>query len=119
MMKIKSILLIALFSLSLLLTSCGSIYKKNFVQHTSEPDYYVVFLDSLGILVFVFPGIIALSIDYATGTLFLTEEQLKTRAYPLSPSKVRTLILYNDKPTFPFAGEGVGYEVARGSGINS
>ncbi|MCL2567130.1 MAG: hypothetical protein FWE18_03415 [Alphaproteobacteria bacterium] len=96
MIKMKSIFLIILFSVSLLISSCGSIYKKNFVKHTSEPDYYVVFLDSLGILVFVFPGIIALSVDYATGTLFLTEEQMKTRAYPMSPSKMRSLILYND-----------------------
>jgi hypothetical protein len=96
MIKIRNIFLVVLFSLSLLLASCGTIYKKTFVKHTDQLDYYVVFLDSLGLLVFVFPGVIALSIDYATGTLFLTEEQLKTRSYPMSPAKIRSLILYHD-----------------------
>lgn len=96
MIQLKRISIVFIFILSLLIASCGTLSKKTFVKNTGKVDYYIVFLDSLGLLVFVVPGIIALSIDYATGTLFLTEEQEKSRSYPLSPDQVRTLILYKE-----------------------
>jgi len=79
-----------------LIASCGTLSKKTFVKNTGKLDYYIVFLDSLGLLVFVFPGVIALSVDYATGTLFLTKEQEKSREYPMSPEKIRSLIIYKE-----------------------
>lgn len=95
MNKIKHVFIILVFITSLMITSCGTLYKKPFVTTTSNVDYYVVFLDSLGLLFFVIPGVIALTVDYATGTLFLTEEQEKARNYPLNPEAVRSLIVYN------------------------
>lgn len=96
MTKLKQISIVFIFIFSLTLASCGTLYKTTFVKNTGKLDYYIVFLDSLGLLVFVFPGIIALGVDYATGTLFLTEEQEKSRDYPMSPDQMRSLILYKE-----------------------
>ncbi len=74
---IKKIFFILFVCLTLNLSSCGTIIKSNFVQHTGKLDYYILFLDSLGLFFLIVPGVAAISIDYMTGTLFLTEEQLE------------------------------------------
>ncbi len=101
MIKLKHSIIIFIFVLSLLVTSCGTVYKQSFVKNTGKIDYYVLFLDSMGLFIFIFPGVIALSVDYATGTLFLTEEQEKSRNYPLEPEKIRSLVLYNKYENSP------------------
>jgi hypothetical protein len=54
------------------LFSCGTILKPYQINkpHSNNFDISVVALDSIG-LIFVFPGIIALFVDYTNGTIYL------------------------------------------------
>lgn len=55
------------------LSSCGTILKSYQINkpHTNQLDLTVVILDSVGLLFFLLPGIIAFAVDYSTGTLYL------------------------------------------------
>lgn len=54
------------------LFSCGTILKPYQINkpHSDNFDVSVVVLDSIG-LILLFPGIIALSVDYINGTIYL------------------------------------------------
>lgn len=66
---------LVLFVAACLLTmqSCGTIFKSNQAgkMHSSKLDISIVLLDALGLVLFIVPGIVAFTIDYLNGTLFL------------------------------------------------
>ena len=68
--KIKKIIIVALLGTAI---SCGTIMKPYQINqpNSGQLDATIVLLDSLGLVLFIFPGIIALTVDYSNGTLFL------------------------------------------------
>ncbi len=74
-MKFKTIFSVLL--LSIFLNSCGTVfnYKKSFTKKTKNINYPILILDAAGLLLFVVPGIVALTIDYTTGNLFLDQQE--------------------------------------------
>jgi hypothetical protein len=53
--------------------SCGTILKPHQANkpHSGQLDVTIVLLDSIGLLFLIFPGIIAFTLDYSNGTLYL------------------------------------------------
>mgnify|MGYP005801830375 CR=1 FL=1 len=70
--KLLSILIVVMF---LFLESCGTILKYKYIDKpvSNKLDWGIVALDGIGLILFIIPGIVAFSIDYATGTLFIPE----------------------------------------------
>lgn len=58
---------------SLLLSSCGTILKPYQINkvHSDRLDMSIVVLDALGLLFFIIPGVVAFTVDYINGTLYL------------------------------------------------
>ncbi len=90
--KLLSLLLLAMF---FYVSSCGTLmYKdRSFVEKSERIDYFVLGLDSMGLFVFVAPGILFLSIDYATGALWLSkEENARYKEEGLEAPSVRSIV---------------------------
>jgi hypothetical protein len=52
--------------------SCGTLmYPERRGQHGGRIDPAVAMLDGVGLLVFIFPGLIAYAIDFSTGAIYL------------------------------------------------
>ncbi|MGV3278753.1 hypothetical protein ACFX5K_03800 [Rickettsiales bacterium LUAb2] len=70
MKKIINIIVVLCF---MLVSSCGTIIKYGQINKpvTNKLDYMVVALDGIGLVLFIIPGVVAFSIDYMTGTIFL------------------------------------------------
>lgn len=70
---IRKFFLSILFISFLLLSSCGTLIKFKQINKpvSNKIDYSIVGLDSIGLVLFVIPGVAAFSIDYLTGTIFL------------------------------------------------
>jgi hypothetical protein len=90
----KKYLFIILFALFFGLSSCGTIFKYQDigVKRSAKIDYDILFLDSLGLFIFLVPGLVALGFDYATGTLFISEKEARARAEEFTPEIARELI---------------------------
>ena len=58
---------------SVSLQGCGTLFKQDQINQprSSQPDYKIVLLDGVGLVLFIIPGVIAYAVDYANGTLFL------------------------------------------------
>ncbi len=71
-MKRISALLLSLV-LVLPFTSCGTLMfqERDGAEHSGRIDPNVVIMDSLGLLVFIVPGLISFIVDYATGAIYL------------------------------------------------
>lgn len=67
-MKKLSTLFVAVLFLGV--SSCGTILKDGVGGKSERLDIAVVVLDSLGLLFFIFPGVIALAVDYNNKTIF-------------------------------------------------
>lgn len=53
-------------------TACGTlIYPERRGQKAGKIDIQVAILNSLGLLLFIVPGVIAFAVDFATGAIFL------------------------------------------------
>ena len=56
-------------------TGCGLlIYPERRGQSKGRLDWGIVMLDSLGLLLFFLPGVVAFIVDFATGTIYLPPE---------------------------------------------
>ncbi len=86
MRKVISLILIGILSLQLF--SCGSIlYPQRWGQKHSENsqvDWLVVGLDSVGLIFYVLPGVLALAIDVHKGAIYLTENNVEPIIFSLS-----------------------------------
>ena len=74
--KIISILMIVCF---VNLSACvGTLFKRNQIYkvHSKKLDWFIVAVDSFFLLFFIIPGIVALAVDYSTGTLYLPNETI-------------------------------------------
>lgn len=69
----KKVLILVLFTCFLSLESCGTILKAKYGKTpvTKKLDWGIVALDTMGTFFYIVPGLTALSIDYATGALFV------------------------------------------------
>lgn len=68
----KALLLLAV-GCFLTIQSCGTIFKSNQAgkMHSKKLDISIVLLDAIGLVLLLVPGIVAFTIDYLNGTLFL------------------------------------------------
>ena len=74
--KIISILMVICF---VNLSACvGTLFKRNQIYkvHSKKLDWFIVAVDSFFLLFFIVPGIVALAVDYSTGTLYLPNETI-------------------------------------------
>ena len=70
------------------LAACGSLFfPDRRGQIEGKVDPLVVGLDAIGILFYVIPGLIAFGIDFATGAIYLPNNQ-----YSLAPEKLQDAI---------------------------
>ena len=54
---------------------CGTLlYRERIGQPRGKLDVFVVLLDSVGLVYFVVPGLIAFAVDFATGAIYLPRE---------------------------------------------
>lgn len=68
--------LCGLAAISALATGCGSIlYPERVGQPRGALDWKVVGLDTLGLLFFFVPGVIAFAVDFYNGTIYLPPEE--------------------------------------------
>jgi hypothetical protein len=64
--------------------SCGTIiHRDRWGQHSGRLDPSIVILDSLGLLVFFIPGVVAFIVDFSTGAIYLPDQ------YGQCPTNVR------------------------------
>ncbi len=91
----RKYLFMILYTLLFALSSCGSIFKYEDIgaKRSTKIDYDVLFLDSLGLFIFIFPGLLALGVDYSTGTLFISEKAANERSKTFTPEIARKLII--------------------------
>ncbi|MFL1780374.1 hypothetical protein ABSA28_00062 [Candidatus Hepatincolaceae symbiont of Richtersius coronifer] len=80
------------------LNSCGTLLspKSSFTHKSKEINYGILALDSIGLLVLIFPGLIALGVDHITGALYLTPEAAEERAANekvLTPASIRKIMV--------------------------
>ena len=57
-------------------TGCGTLLhsERRNQPHSNQIDWGIVALDSLGLLLFFIPGIVAFAVDFSTGTIYLPFE---------------------------------------------
>ena len=56
-------------------TSCGSLLfpERHSKPHSGTLDTNIVILDGVGLLFFILPGLIAFTVDFVQGTIYLPE----------------------------------------------
>ena len=89
-MRFSTRLLCAALGTTLLtqLTACGTLfYPERRGQLNGQIDPAVAALNAVGILFYVVPGLIAFAIDFATGAIYLPNNQ-----YSLAPEKLQDAI---------------------------
>jgi hypothetical protein len=77
------------------LGGCGTIFYPERIGQPHGPlDWKVVALDTVGLLLFLVPGVIAFIVDFHNGTIYLPTEQIPydqapalSRKVPLEPEK--------------------------------
>lgn len=70
------------------LAACGTLFfPDRRGQIEGKVDPLVVGLDAIGILFYVIPGLIAFGVDFATGAIYLPNDQ-----YSVAPEKLRDAI---------------------------
>lgn len=75
-------------SLTAQLTACGTLfYPDRRGQIEGRIDPAVAALNAVGILFYVIPGLIAFGIDFATGAIYLPNDQ-----YSIAPEKLRDAV---------------------------
>jgi hypothetical protein len=82
---IGGVLAVALFTQ---LTACGTLFfpdRRGQIEGRIDP--LVAGLDAIGILFYVIPGLIAFGIDFATGAIYLPNDQ-----YSVAPEKLQDAI---------------------------
>jgi hypothetical protein len=95
-LKIVATTLSAPFVLGL--SGCGTLlYPERRGQEGGQIDATVAFLDGLGLIFYVIPGLLALLVDFGTGALYLPKGQVKgaiIRVEPkhLIPEQIRSII---------------------------
>jgi hypothetical protein len=60
-----------------MLTACGTIIYPDRVNQTNRKnlDPAVIILDGIGLFFFLIPGLVAFAVDFATGAIYLPEDQ--------------------------------------------
>lgn len=89
-MHMRSRVLGGVLALSLVsqLTACGTLFfPDRRGQIEGQIDPLVAGLDAIGILFYVIPGLIAFGIDFATGAIYLENDQ-----YSMAPEKLQDAI---------------------------
>ena len=89
-MRTKSRVIVGVVAATLLaqLTACGSIfYPDRRGQIEGKIDPVIAGANAIGILFYVIPGLIAFAIDFATGAIYLPNNQ-----YSLAPEKLQDAI---------------------------
>ena len=89
-MRIASRVIGGVLAVTLLsqLTACGSIfYPDRRGQIDGKIDPTIAVLDAIGLLFYVIPGLIAFGIDFATGAIYLPDDQ-----YSVAPEKLQEAI---------------------------
>lgn len=72
------------------LGGCGTIFYPERIGQSHGPlDWKVVALDTIGLLLFVVPGVIAFIVDFHNGTIYLPPEQVPMYDAPVLSRKVR------------------------------
>lgn len=92
-MRMPSRLISGLVTVTLLsqLSACGTLFfPDRRGQIEGKVDPLVVVLDSIGILFYVVPGLIAFGIDFATGAIYLPDDR-----YSVAPDKLQEAIRAN------------------------
>jgi len=78
-MLYKCVALVVVFSFVVLVTNCGTLlYPQRLRQEPSRKVHApTVIMDSLWLLVFIIPGVVALAVDIANGTIYYSEAELQ------------------------------------------
>ncbi len=97
----RGISLIAAFSIALTTVSCGTIlYPERRGQSGGKLDTTVVILDSIGLLFFFVPGVIAFAVDFATGAIYLPRFRfLENDISPDNLKNARMIMINSANPT--------------------
>jgi hypothetical protein len=70
------------------LSGCGTILYPDRIGQTHGPlDWKVVALDTVGLLLFLVPGVIAFVVDFHNGTIYLPPEQVPYQDAPVLSRK--------------------------------
>ncbi|MBN2419967.1 MAG: hypothetical protein JXL81_11320 [Deltaproteobacteria bacterium] len=90
--KVKKIVsILVLFFCIMSCASCGYfLYPERRGQTKGEIDLPVLVLDCVGLLFFIVPGVVALAVDFSSGTIYLPDSQ--------KSSELREVPFDNTKP---------------------
>ncbi len=90
--KFCTSVLLATFFLT---ASCGYLFKPERINksHSGQLDIGILILDSLGLLLFIIPGAVALAVDFSTGTIYLPKG--KRRISDMSASSIQDVLVKN------------------------
>jgi hypothetical protein len=71
MKKLASLVLVVFLVVSF--TGCGTIFfaQRQKADHSGRMDPNILILDGIGLLFWIFPGVIAYGVDFATGAIYL------------------------------------------------
>lgn len=71
-----------------LFAGCGTIMYPDRVGQPAGPlDWKVVALDTVGLLFFLVPGVIAFAVDFYNGTIYLPPDEIPTTSRPVRLSR--------------------------------
>ncbi len=76
----RCVALLSLICFAFNLAGCGSLlYPKRLNQEPSNKIHApTLIMDCLWLFVFIVPGVVALAVDFANGTVFYSEEELRS-----------------------------------------
>ena len=85
----EALLLMSGGALSASLSGCGTILYPDRIGQSHGPlDWKVVALDTVGLLLFLVPGVVAFIVDFHNGTIYLPPEQVPMYDAPVLSRKI-------------------------------
>lgn|SRR5699024_2315127 len=94
---LKKLTVLAMLVCFITLQACGTIFKQDQIgkPHSNKLDIGIVALDAIGLILFIVPGVIAFTVDYINGTLFLPNGKT-AKLEDTSPENIQKILAENN-----------------------
>lgn len=95
MLKKLTVLFLSVCVLSL--QACGTLIKRDQIgkAHSKKLDLPIVALNAIGLVLFIVPGVVAFTVDYLNGTLYLPYGKI-TKLESSSPEAIKDVLAKNN-----------------------
>lgn len=94
---LKKLILLVLSISVLSLQACGTLIKRDQIgkAHSKKLDLPIVALNAIGLVLFIVPGVVAFTVDYLNGTLYLPYGKI-TKLDKSSPEAIKDILAKNN-----------------------